>query len=121
MRVLLTGAAGFLGTHLVAALHGAGHEVVALSRNADRVRAALPVLADAWSWDPLAGSVPADALRVDAVIHLAGERVVGRWTAKKKRRIRESRQLGTRTLVAGIAALPSGDRPHTLLSTSAGG
>ena len=121
MRVLLTGAAGFIGRALVAALVGAGHDVVALSRNASRVRAALPGLADAWTWDPLSGEVPLDALRVDAVIHLAGELVVGRWTARKKRKIHESRQLGTRTLVSGIAALSPAARPPTLLSTSAVG
>lgn len=121
MRVLLTGASGFVGRLLVTALLADGHSVVALSRDAARVRVTLPELADAWSWDPLSGAVPAEALRVDAVVHLAGETVVGRWTTAKKRAIHDTRQLGTRTLVSGIAALPPADRPRVLLSTSAVG
>jgi uncharacterized protein (TIGR01777 family) len=57
---------------------------------------------------------------VDVVFNLAGEPVAeGRWTADKKRRIRESRVLGTRNLVAGLAAVEK--RPRVLVSASAVG
>lgn len=39
---------------------------------------------------------------VDAVVHLAGESIVGRWTADKKRRIYESRVHGTRVLCEAL-------------------
>ena len=53
----------------------------------------------------------------DAVIHLAGESIVGRWTEAKKRRIRESRVQGTRNLAEALAAAPQG--PRLLISASA--
>jgi hypothetical protein len=54
------------------------------------------------------------------VFNLAGEPVAeGRWTAERKRRIRDSRVLGTRNLVAGLAAQES--RPRVLVSASAVG
>ncbi|HEX6240185.1 MAG TPA: TIGR01777 family oxidoreductase, partial [Polyangiales bacterium] len=56
----------------------------------------------------------------DVVFHLAGDPVAeGRWTHEKKRRIRDSRVLGTRNLVAGFAALRQ--RPSVLVSASAVG
>jgi uncharacterized protein (TIGR01777 family) len=53
----------------------------------------------------------------DAVVHLAGESIVGRWTEAKKRRIRESRVQGTRNLAEAFAAAPL--RPPLLVSASA--
>ena len=54
------------------------------------------------------------------VFNLAGEPVAGsRWTAERKRRIRDSRVIGTRNLVAGIAQLET--RPKVLVSGSAAG
>jgi uncharacterized protein (TIGR01777 family) len=53
----------------------------------------------------------------DAVVHLAGESIVGRWTDAKKRRVRESRVQGTRNLAEALAAAPQ--RPHVFISASA--
>jgi uncharacterized protein len=74
-----------------------------------------------FAWDPEHGPAPAEALRgIDAVFHLAGEPVAeGRWTDDKKRRIRDSRELGTRNLVAGLAALEH--KPKVLICASAVG
>ncbi|MDP9025519.1 MAG: TIGR01777 family oxidoreductase, partial [Candidatus Eremiobacteraeota bacterium] len=55
----------------------------------------------------------------DAVIHLAGEPVGGRWTAEKKRAIYDSRILGTRTALASIAALTQ--KPETFICASGAG
>ena len=53
----------------------------------------------------MAGPAPAEALAGrDAVVHLAGEDIAQRWNDEPLRRIRESREIGTRNLVAGIAA-----------------
>lgn len=71
-------------------------------------------------WDPMKGLPPDEALReADAVIHLAGEPVAQRWNEAVKRRIRESRVLGTRHLVEGIAKLAR--RPAALIAASAVG
>src|SRR5689334_3782795 len=108
MRVTITGAGGLIGTRLVRALEQRGDDVTILSRSR------------AVRWDPLAGPAPAEALEGrDAVIHLAGENVAQRWSDEARRRIRESREVGTRNLVSGIerAERP----PATLISASAVG
>jgi uncharacterized protein (TIGR01777 family) len=118
MRILLTGATGFIGSHLVARLAQAGHACVALSRSASRAQAKLPQLTAAHDWSLLDGPPPAEALEgVEAVIHLAGETVVGRWTKAKKRAIRETRVVGTEQLLRGLEAMAT--PPRVLLSTSA--
>jgi uncharacterized protein len=90
-RILVSGASGPIGTALLASFASQGTQVVRLVRG--RAQNAAQV-----SWDPLA-PVPAAAVSgFDAVIHLAGESVVGRWTEDKKKAIRDSRVLGTRNL-----------------------
>jgi len=120
MRVVITGAGGLIGRRLVAALLARGDEVVALTRDAVRLTTALGVSAE--SWQPEAAPAPAAALEdASAVVHLAGEPIAQRWTHEARRRIRDSRVIGTRNLLAGIAALPDGGRPRTLVSASACG
>ena len=117
MRVLITGITGFIGSRLAGVLAGAGHEVYGLSRDPDRGRAKVPAARNLFAWDPLTEQPPAQALRnVDAIVHLAGENVAGRWTVKKMRGIEESRVLGTRNLVAGMRAA---EGSAVLLSSSA--
>jgi hypothetical protein len=120
MRVTMTGATGLIGPRIVAALRRRGDEVTVLSRNPERARAALgDVEAVAWP-DPVAAPAPVEALTGrDAVIHLAGEPVAQRWNADVKRRIHESREAGTRNLVAAIEA--AAEPPRTLVSSSAVG
>ena len=93
-------------------LRARGDDVTILSRSAER----------GVVWDPAAGPAPAEALRGrDAVVHLAGEDVAQRWSEETKRRIHDSRETGTRNLVAGIAALAADERPRVLVSGSASG
>jgi uncharacterized protein len=109
MRVTVTGASGLIGSRLVQALRDRGDEVTTLSRNP----------AKGVQWDP-ATPAPAEALNGrDAVVHLAGENVAQRWTADARKRIRESRELGTHNLVRGIERADA--RPQTLVSASAVG
>jgi uncharacterized protein (TIGR01777 family) len=68
-------------------------------------------------WNPAQPLAPDAISGFDAVVHLAGESIVGRWTEAKKRRIRESRVQGTRHLAEGLAAAPQ--RPRVLISASA--
>ena len=69
MTVLVTGATGFIGRHLLARLHGR-HEVVAIARGAPPA-----ALADLAGWIALDLSAPLDAsalpAHVDTVLHLA--------------------------------------------------
>jgi uncharacterized protein (TIGR01777 family) len=120
MRVTVTGATGRIGSALVAALRGRGDDVTVLSRDPERAAAKLGAGVAAARWDPAAGPAPADALAArDAVVHLAGEDVGQRWTSEAKRRIRESREVGTRNLVEGLRA--ADPRPSLLVSASASG
>ncbi|HWB09242.1 MAG TPA: TIGR01777 family oxidoreductase [Pirellulales bacterium] len=115
MRALVTGASGFIGKHLLKRL---GEAVVA-TRSANRFSG--PAGVRVHQWDPMSGPLPTEALRdVDVVFHLAGEPVAsGRWTAKKKTRIRDSRRVGTANLVRGLAA--ADPRPRVLVCSSAVG
>lgn len=112
--VAVTGASGFIGTALVDALRGDGHQVLRL------VRGTVDRSAGEVGWDPATGRIDADALApADAVVHLAGESIDGRWTARKKRRIRDSRVSGTRLIAEALASLAT--PPEVLVSNSAVG
>jgi uncharacterized protein (TIGR01777 family) len=118
MRVTVTGATGRIGAGLVAALTARGDDVTILSRSPDRAGAALGTEAVAWRTED--EPAPAEALAGrDGVIHLAGEDVAQRWSDAAKRRIRTSREFGTRNLVAGLRA--ADPRPGVLVSASAVG
>lgn len=121
MRIAITGATGFIGRRLVRRLLGDGHTVVTFTRDAGRARAALPVRCEVERWDPQAAVTrPAALASVEGVVHLAGESVAdGRWTAARKRAIRESRMVGTRALVAALGETPAADRPRVLVGASA--
>jgi uncharacterized protein (TIGR01777 family) len=118
MRVAVTGATGTIGRALASELRQRGDDVTALSRDAERASASLGIPAEQWE-EPAREPAPAAALRGrDAVVHLLGETIAQRWTHDAKREIRDSRVLATRNLVAGLRALPAGERPRVLVSQS---
>jgi uncharacterized protein len=121
MKVAVTGATGTIGHRLVSALRDRGDEVAVLTRNPEKAGQALGPGVETHRWaDPESEPAPAEALAgVDAVVHLAGEPVDQRWSDEAKKRIRESRELGTRNLVAAIKE--AGPRLRTLVSASASG
>jgi uncharacterized protein (TIGR01777 family) len=119
MRITVTGATGLIGSRLVAALRARGDEMTVLSRDPDRARSALGDV-EAHSWHALDEAAPAAALNGrDGVVHLAGESIAQRWSEESKRLIHDSREIGTRNLVAGLAA--ADPRPRVLVSSSAVG
>ncbi len=120
MKVLVSGATGLVGRHLVRRLLSAGHEVVALTRNLDDASVNLPVRCVIHEWFPEAGQVDDRALDgVDGVVHLAGENVAdGKWSDERREALLRSRVDGTRTLVNAIAARAPEDRPWVFVSAS---
>ncbi|MEM8883513.1 MAG: TIGR01777 family oxidoreductase [Planctomycetota bacterium] len=116
MRILITGGTGFVGKHMVGRLLDRGDQVVISSRSEAKVKKVYGGRVEALEWDPMSGPAPIE--NIDAVINLMGENVgKGRWTRAKKQRIRDSRIIGTRNLVAGMAAAKS--KPKVLVSASA--
>lgn len=110
LRVGVSGAGGFLGSALAALLSTGGHEVVPLVRDArPGVR-----------YDPARGEADLDGVAsLDAIVHLAGEPVVGRWTSRKRWAILSSRVGSTRALASAVAAARRrGGGPRTLLVAS---
>jgi uncharacterized protein len=110
--VAVSGATGLIGRALVARLRARNVRVRRL------VRTARPEAPDDIVWDPMRSILPPNDLEgADAVVHLAGEPLAHRWTAARKRAIRESRVRGTELIARTVAALER--RPRVLLSGSA--
>ena len=118
MATLITGGTGFVGSYLLDRVP----DPIVTSRNASRAKAALGAsVTDVIEWDPIAGPIPLTGNeKIDGVINLMGESVAeGRWNDAKKKRIRDSRVLGTQNLVAGLRKLNC--RPKSFVSASAVG
>jgi len=97
MKILISGSSGLVGSALRSSLEKDGHEVGSLPRTYE---------------------APIDFSDVDALVHLAGENIAdGRWTAEKKRRIEDSRVIGTRQLAEQLAR--STAKPSVFISASA--
>jgi len=109
MRILVSGSHGLIGSALIPFLRERGHDggcIVSSAPEGGDVR-----------WDPAAGTIDAEGLEGwDAVVHLAGEPLMGRWTARKQERIRSSRVDGTRLLCEALAKRHA--RPRVLLMAS---
>ncbi|MBM7119184.1 TIGR01777 family oxidoreductase [Archangium primigenium] len=104
MKVAVTGASGFLGPILVQRLLERGHEVHVLARDVKRALSGLPSGVTGSYFDTITPLSPDALAGAEAVIHLAGETVNQRWTESARRRIQESRVVGTRMLVEAMKA-----------------
>ena len=114
MRFLVSGSSGLIGSALIPELIRGGHRVVRLVRGASSGGEGTT------NWDPERRTIDRPALEgFDAVVHLAGEPLLGRWTAVKKRRIGDSRVVGTAVLAQALATLQR--RPSVLVCASAAG
>ncbi len=111
MRVLISGASGLLGKALTRALQNDGHETLALVRRAPRDGEV--------EWNPRQPLDPAKLEGCDAVVHLAGKNIAGRWTEKFKQEVLESRAIGTQTLAAATAeSFRQTGQPRVFVSAS---
>jgi uncharacterized protein len=121
MKVLVTGASGLIGARLCDSLLARGDEVVGLSRDPGKARAANPKIE--WqAWEPTLERPPAAAFDgVEGVVNLLGEKINQRWTAEVKHRIMETRRTGTHNLAQAIEGLERDRRPRVLVSQSAVG
>jgi len=114
MKLLITGAGGFIGKPLTEHLLLRGHEIYALSRSGVEIGGALTIKADATrpgEWIEILGEC-------DGAVNLAGTPVGVKWSTRTKREISDSRILSTRLIVENI---PKGKKPFILISPSAVG
>jgi len=109
MTVAVTGASGLIGSALSAFLSTGGHRVIRLVRRPPR-----NALERQWNPD---GPAPDLLSGVDAVVHLAGASIAGRFTDAHKASIRNSRIEPTRRLADAAALADEG--PATFVSASA--
>ena len=119
MKVLITGATGLVGREIGKKIANLGHQVFVVSRNAEKAKLDCP-----FPCEVIEGSLDQNLISdprfksIEAVIHLAGESVAeSRWSDEKKKRIHDSRSLGTKHLIESL----SGASLKVFLSTSASG
>lgn len=118
MKLVISGASGFIGSTLVERLANKNHTLILLSRSRrDGGRSNIQWTA----WEPGQAGTWQEAMDgADGVIHLAGEPIAGkRWSEAQKQRLRESRIDTTRMIVAGIAKAKQ--KPKFLINSSAVG
>lgn len=114
-RVLVSGVSGPIGSALLPSLKSSRAVVTRLIRpeSSNRVGGDDEKI----PWNPEEPISPETVSGFDAVIHLAGESIVGRWTAEKKKRIRDSRVVGTRHLAQALAQAKN--KPQVFVCSSA--
>jgi len=119
-RVIIAGAAGFIGRALCQALHG-DYEVVALSRDALRASGVIAEWATVLEWDArTAGTWARQAEGAHAIINLAGENLAaGRWTQARKASIVQSRTNSAGAIVDAVSGAKA--KPEVVIQASAVG
>lgn len=119
MRSLVSGSTGFVGTALIEALEGQGHQIARLVRPGSAQKDASESRAPSVAWDPAAGQLDAaSAEGADTLVHLAGASIAdGRWTDARKQLLRTSRIDATRQLFGALAKLQR--PPRVIVAASA--
>jgi|SRR5690242_18521257 uncharacterized protein len=109
-RIAISGASGLIGSALVASFESRRNQVTRLVRR-------LPQSSTELQWDPMREIPPQLVSGFDAVIHLSGENIAGRWTEAKKRRIRDSRIVSTQNLSQALTSAEK--KPGVFICASA--
>ena len=119
MKILITGATGFIGKELLKVLDQGNHEITVLTRNIETSQFHIPIYCQVYQWNPLVSPLKTKILKgVDAVINLAGENIASKfWTEKRKNELISSRIMTTRRIVQAIQAMHI--RPKFFISASA--
>lgn len=112
-RIAVSGASGMIGSAVVAALKSGGAKIARLARPGARPDSSNELI----PWNPAQPMDPESVSGFNAVIHLAGESVFGRWSAEKKARIRDSRIPATANLAQALAQAKV--KPRVFLCASA--
>lgn len=102
MKILITGASGFVGSALTRKLLSMGHEIHILTRNKDHLPALfLTDKVKAFTWSDQKVRPPLEAIDgIDGVINLMGENIASqRWSQEQKEKLRVSRVDATNNLV----------------------
>jgi hypothetical protein len=110
LKILASGTSGPIGGALLPSLAAAGHHVSRLVRRP-------PAKDGEIQWDPSKPVAPETVSGYDAIIHLAGETIVGHWDAKKKQKICDSRINSTHNLVQAL--VQAAQKPRVLITASA--
>lgn len=120
MRVIITGGTGLIGRPLSQALVAAGHEVVVLTRNPQKVKN-MPAGVRLQQWDGASAAGWGElADGAHAIVNLAGEGIAdGRWSSARKQAIRQSRIDAGKAVMAAIQAATT--KPKVLVQSSAVG
>ena len=118
MNVVVSGGTGFIGRALCRSLLRRGMGVTVLSRDPLQARAGLNSAIKVVQWDGMtSGRWETELAAATAVINLAGAPIAGgRWTAKRKRLIVDSRVKTTHLLAQAMSGLSNG--PRVLISAS---
>lgn len=118
MKVVVSGATGFIGKIIVKQLLAAGDEVIVLTRNVAKAAISLGSACRYYQWDDINTLPPLEALEgADGVVNLMGESISQRWDENQKKKIHQSRINGTKRLVEAIEKLNR--KPKVFVSTSA--
>ena len=114
MNIIITGPTGLIGSALIERIEKSGDTFTGLTRSKESL------YENQAYWDPERGDIDLAALEGhDAVVHLAGESIAGRWTAEKKMRIEKSRLEGTALLSESLSKLQA--KPRVVIGASAVG
>lgn len=119
MKIAVTGATGFVGLALVQRLIAENEQVLVLTRNPDKAKRIWPSGVEIIGYSVTeAGEWQSQIAGCDGVVNLAGAPIAEeRWTAERKKILRQSRILGTQKLVEAIGAVDP--KPQVLVNTSA--